>query len=130
LLHWVRSRAARGAGDNAAAQRAVDEGLHLAGQCGLGLYHVELLCEGAELCLMRSDAGAAEEMAREALRRASAAECQFMWGAAEAQHLLGQALARQQRGKEARAVLEEALELRWRLSDPRAEATEHLLTSL
>ena len=32
-------------------------------------------------------------MAREALQRASAADCQFQWGAAEAGHLLGQALA-------------------------------------
>jgi len=130
LLHWVGSRAARGAEDSVAAQRAVDEGLHLARQCGLGLYYVELLCEGAELGLLRSDAAAAEEMACEALRRACAAECQFMWGAAEAGHLLGQALAMQQRAKEARAVLEEALELRWRLGDPRAEATEQFLASL
>jgi len=130
LLHWVRARAARGAGDSEAARRAVDEGLHLAHQCGLGLFHVQLLCEGAEVCLLRSDAARAEQLAREALQRASAADCQFLWGAAEAGHLLGQSLALQQRLLEACPLLEETLALRLRLGDPQAEATERLLTSL
>jgi hypothetical protein len=130
LFHWVRSRAARAAGDGATARRAVDEGLHLARQSGLGLYLVELLCEGAELYLLRCDAGGAEEPAREALRRASSSECQFMWGAAAAGHLLGQALAMQGRAKEARTQLEETLEMRSRLGDPAAETTEEVLGSL
>jgi hypothetical protein len=130
LLHWVRSRTARGARDGATAQRAVDEGLHLSRQCGLGLYQIELLCEGAELCLLREDAVRAEQLAREALQQASAADCQFLWGAAEAGHLLGQALAAQQRPKEARPILETALALRCRLGDPWAKATERLLASL
>lgn len=130
LLHWVRSRSARGAGDNTTAGRAIDEGLHLARQCGFGLYHVELLCEGAELGLLRGDGVGAEVMAREALGRATAAECQFRWGAAAAGHLLGQALAMQGRTNEARAVLEETLELRYSLGDAGAEATEQVLTAL
>ena len=39
----------------AAAQTAVEEGLHLARRCGLGLYHIELLAVSAELaCMSRS----------------------------------------------------------------------------
>jgi hypothetical protein len=130
LMHWVRARAARGAGDSAAAQRAVDEGLHVARQAGFGLYQIELSCEAAELRLMCSDGAGAEELAREALRRASAAECQYRWGAASAGHLLGQALAMQGRVTEACVVLEETLELRGRLGDPEAEATEQVLGAL
>jgi tetratricopeptide (TPR) repeat protein len=129
LLHLVRARAARG-GDGEAAQRAVSEGLHLARQCGLGLDHVELLCVQAEIMLDRGDAPAAERTAGEALWRAAAADCRFAWGEAEARHLLGQALAAQQRRAEARPVLEAALGLRQRLGDPRAAETERLLEGL
>jgi hypothetical protein len=130
LLHLMRSRVARGEGDLVLARQALDEGLHLARHCRLGLYHVDLLCEQAEVDLARGDAAAAEASAREGLRWASAAECQFQWGAAESGHLLGQALALQQRNGEARAVLDETLALRSRLGDPRREDTEWLLGRL
>ncbi|HZY87767.1 MAG TPA: hypothetical protein VFE78_23220, partial [Gemmataceae bacterium] len=119
LMHLIRARSARG-GDGEEAQRAVSEGLHLARQCGLGLYQVELLCVQAEVMLDRGDAPAAERTAGEALWRASAADCRFAWGEAEARQLLGQALVLQQRRAEARPVLEAALALRRRLGDPRA----------
>ena len=70
LYHLVRSRIAKRAGEVRAAGLALDEGLHLAGRCGLGLYHIELLCGQAELLLDSSRAGAAERPAREALRLA------------------------------------------------------------
>jgi hypothetical protein len=57
-------------------------------------------------------------------------DCRFAWGEAEARHLLGQALVAQQRGDEARPVLEAALTLRRRLGDPRSAETERLLTAL
>jgi hypothetical protein len=130
LLHLIRARAARSAGEGEAAQRALDEGLHLARQCGLGLYHVELLCEAAELCLSRADAAAAEPLAAAALERASAADCRFAWGQADAGHLLGQALAGQGRCREARPFIEKALTLRERLRHPGAAATQRLLVGL
>ena len=112
------------------AQRALDEGLHTARQCGLGLYHVDLLCEQAEVSLARGDAVTAEQAAREALRRASAADCQFLWGAAQASHLLGQTLIAQQRFRDARPILKKALALRRRIGDPGAEQTEQLMNAL
>ncbi len=130
LLHLVRARAARTASDGEVAQRAVTEGLHLARQCGLGLYHIELWCEQAEICLARADSPAAEQMAGAALERASAADCQFLWGAAEAGHLLGQALAAQHKVREACAALNQTLNLRRRIGDPRAWHTEQLLALL
>jgi hypothetical protein len=130
LLHLMRARAARSAGDGESAQRAVDDGLHLARQYGLGLYLVELLCEQAEVCLARTDAVAAGEAAESALERARAGACRFAWGAAEAGHLLGQALSAQQRFAEAGAVLEKVLGLRQRLGHPGVKATADLLAWL
>jgi hypothetical protein len=130
LLHLVRARAARSAGEPEAARHAVTEGIHLARQCGLGLYQVELLCEQAEQSLAAGDAAAAEAAAREALELASSPDCQFAGGAAEAGHLLGQILTACQRSNEARAVLQDALATRRHLGDPRAEQTERLLVRL
>ncbi len=79
LFHLVRARAAHDQGDRETAQRAIHEGLHLARVCGLGLYHIELLCVQAEINLARGDAPAAEHMAREAVWRAAAVDCRFAW---------------------------------------------------
>src|SRR5260370_15249825 len=66
LWHLLRARAARAVGDGAFARSAVAEGLHLSRRCGLGLYHIELLCEEAELFLGVGDVTAAEHSARAA----------------------------------------------------------------
>ena len=91
---------------------AVDEGLHLARHCGLGLYHIELLAVRAELFLSDSQPAAAEQAAREALRMASDPKCQFRWGAAEAGDLLGKALLAQDRLAEGMEAIKEARKLR------------------
>jgi hypothetical protein len=131
LLHLQRARLARQLDrDGAAARRALDEGVHLARQCGLGLYLIDLLCEEAEVLLTAGDLSRAEAVAQLALLQAAAPGCQFLWGAAQAGHLLGQALAAQQRGREARAVLRKALARRTGLNDPRAAQTEELLRRL
>jgi ATP/maltotriose-dependent transcriptional regulator MalT len=127
LLHLVRSRLARILGNFEGARRAVLEGLHVARQCGLGLYWVELLCELAEVLLASGDVPAAEQAARQGLQQATDVGCQFQWGAAQAGHLVGQALWVQQRFREAREVLKLTLSLRRRLGDPGAVATAALL---
>ncbi len=91
LYHLVRARIARRAGDLDVAQLAVDEGLRVARQCGFWLYQVELLCEQAERQLAGSCDTGAVRSAREAFELASSPDCQFLWGAAEAGHLLGRA---------------------------------------
>jgi tetratricopeptide (TPR) repeat protein len=127
LLHLVQARLARSEGDGENAQRAVAGGIHMARQCGLGLYLIELLCEQAEICLARADAPAAEHVAAAALERAQSPDCQFQWGAAEAGHLLGQALWQQGQLDRARRFLKRALARRRILGDPRVELTRHLL---
>ena len=130
LYHLVRCRSAKKAGDIQGAQLAVIEGLHIARRCGLGLYHVELLSMQAELLMASAQAVGAEDSAREAMRLASSAGCQFIWGVAEAGQLLGRALARQGRSEEALAALEEVRSLRARIGDVRASQTEALIESI
>jgi hypothetical protein len=129
LWHLVRALAARDAGALSEARRAVDEGIHMARHCGLGLYHILLLNARAEIVL-RADPESAEHSAREAQRLASAGACEFAWGAAAAGHLLGQSLTAQLRFREARAVLEATLKLRLAIGDPGAEQTRGLLERL
>jgi hypothetical protein len=130
LYHLVRSRIAINACDIHVAERAVAEGVHLARQCGLGLYHVELLCVQAELLLATAEPTAAEQSAGEALRLASSPESHFVWGAAEAGHLLGRSLLAQDRRGAARPILEKAWLRRLRIGDSRAEQTETLIKSI
>ncbi len=112
VYHLVRARIAMRSREVVAARSAVDEGLHLARRCGFGLYHIELLTVSAELLLADSQAVAAEQAAREALRMASSPECQFRWGAAESARLLGEALLAQDRLTEGMAAIKEARSLR------------------
>jgi len=129
LWHLVRSRLAADSGDLPGARRAVDEGIHLARQSGMGLSLILLLEARAEI-LLKADPGAAEASAREAIAHASAPACRFRWGEAAAGHRLGQALAAQWRFDEARAAFAGALSLRRRIGDPGADVTERLLGRL
>jgi hypothetical protein len=130
LLHLIQARLALDAEDRAAARGAIDEGLHLAHRCGLRLYRIELLCQQAEVCLADANVADAETAAREALQSCSAPHCQFVWGAAEAGHLLGQALAARGDKSAAQAALRNALDLRRRLDDPKTGSTERLLLQI
>lgn len=130
LLHLVRARLGRAAGDGETAQSAADEGVHVARQCGLGLTLVELLCEEGEIALARSDAVAAGGFACAALERAVAGGCRFAWGEAAAMHLWGRALFAQERTEPARTALTKALELSRRIGDPRTGDVQTLLARL
>jgi hypothetical protein len=127
LYHLVRGRAACAAGELGAAQRAVGEGIHVASHCGLGLYLVELRCLQAEISLGQGAGGPAAEQAGAALEHALAPDCQFLWGAAEAAHLLGQALMTEQVFERAQPALQLALDLRRQIGHPRLAETKRLL---
>jgi hypothetical protein len=130
LMHLVRSRLDRLTGEFNLAERAVQEGLHLARQCNLGLYLVDLLCEQALLFLGQNEATHAESVAREGLRLASHSDCQYAWGTADAGQFLGQALLAKQEFRDARAILSHTLGLRQRIGHPRALETERLLAQI
>ncbi len=130
-LHLVRAGAFQLEGEREAARRALDEGLHLASQCGLGLLHVELLCAQADLLLSDHQPAAAEASAVEARRLADG--CQFRWGAIEAGCWLGQALLAQDKPGPARSVLEVTLDLCRQTADgasDRATSVKRLLANL
>ena len=129
LWHLVRARAARDAGKLREARLAADEGVHMARQCGLGLYHVMILNARAEI-VSPTDPAEAERSACEARGLALASTCTFRWGAAEAGHLLGQALAAQGHSSAARAVLRDTLALREWIGDSGADQTRLLLARL
>jgi tetratricopeptide (TPR) repeat protein len=130
LYHLTRARLLRTAAEHKAAQRALAEGLHLAERSALGLYHVELLCERAELLLAQGDAAGAEQAARDALERARDPKCAFAWGEAEAGHLLGQALIQGGRHAKARKILTKTRDLRRALGHPGVNLTERALARL
>src|SRR5262249_22220955 len=116
LLHLLRARFARTGTSRRpdVASRELSEGLRLAEHSGLRLYQIELLCEQAALLLGDGNPAAAqraEHAAREAWRLASAADCQFLWAAGLACHLVGEALRLQACFPEARRFLKTALEL-------------------
>jgi hypothetical protein len=129
LLHLMRARATRLANPGA-ARRDLDEGCHLARQCGLGLYHIHLVCERANLELELGDMVAAEADALAALQHAEAEDCRFAWGAAEAGQVLGQALAAQGRTEEARDRLYETAVLRSHIGHPGSQQTLRLFAML
>jgi hypothetical protein len=130
LLHLIQARVLKTTRDLPASLRAVAEGVQLARQCGLALYLVELLTEKAEILLAQGEADAAESAAREAMELASGQQVQFLWGAALAGHVLGQALVQQGKMDAARKALHDVLTLRKRIGDPRTWQTEKLLNGL
>jgi hypothetical protein len=130
LYHLVRSRIA-GRAYSQEAWLAVEEGLHIARRCGFGLYLIELLCVQAELLLVfESSPAAAAGPSREAVQLASAAGCQFLWGAARAGQLLGSSLIALSRQSEARGTLETVRSVRERIGDPQLVETEALIRSI
>jgi hypothetical protein len=62
--------------------------------------------------------------------RALIPTCQFLWGAAEASHLLGQPLALQKNCRAANVILRETFDIHQRLGDPKATQTERLLNAM
>ncbi len=129
LLHLVRARRARIAGDRPQHLASIDDGLHVAKQCGFALYEIELTCERALYFFDVDSLDAAEQQARDALRMATDDGCRFVWGALAARHLLGRALLRRKQFDEARSVLQQALDDASRLRHPRAETIRHLLSN-
>ena len=88
------------------ARSDLDEGLHLARDCGYGIYHIDLMLERARLHLLRGEPQPAMDDLRVALDdgleppldsgfptllAATDPECGYAWGIAEGRHLRAQA---------------------------------------
>jgi tetratricopeptide (TPR) repeat protein len=120
--------------DGAAA--ALGPALTLASEHGFSTYRIDLLVWRGAIHLRRSDVDAAERDARDALAYATAPGCGYLWGEADALHLLGTVLIAGRpvpgspRHAEAVAHLTDELDLRERMSSPAAPEIRWLLRRL
>lgn len=118
------------------AGAAFGPALGLCAEHGFGTFRIDLLvCRGA-LQLRRGDLASAERDARDALAYAGAPGCGYLWGEADALHLLatvliaGRPSSTSPRHAEAASHLHDELELRERMSDPTAPEVRWLLRRL
>lgn len=118
------------------AAAALGTALAMAQELGLSCHRVDLLVLRGLLSLRRNDIAAAETDARDALAYASAPGCGYLYGEADALHLLATAILTSQpatpspRHSEALTHLTDELELRERMADPSTTEVRWLLRRL
>lgn len=118
------------------AAAALGTALAMAQELGLGCHRVDLLVLRGLLSLRRNDVAAAEHDARDALAYATAPGGGYLYGEADALHLLATAILTSQpaapsaRHSEALAHLTDELELRERMADPTTPEVRWLLRRL
>lgn len=116
------------------AASALGMALPAAAELGLVLDRIDLQLLRGHLLLRRGDLPAAEDDARDALAYATAPGCGYLWGEADALHLLALVLLSGRpagaRVLEAATHLSDEIELRERMSDPRASDSRWLLRRL
>jgi hypothetical protein len=107
-------------------QAALDEaegGLLHAESCGFGLLRIELLITLARIRLAWPKPPAAIQAARLALDLATAPECSYAWGQADALQAWGEAYAANNEPKLARRAFKSALAVRKRIRHPGIQET-------
>jgi tetratricopeptide (TPR) repeat protein len=118
------------------AAAALGTALAMAQELGLCCHRVDLLVLRGLLSLRRNDTAAAENDARDALAYASAPGCGYLYGEADALHLLATTILTSQpaapgpRHSEALTHLTDELELRERMADPSTTEVRWLLRRL
>jgi hypothetical protein len=118
------------------AMASLGPALDLSVEHGFGSFRIELLLARGALQLRRGELDAAEQDARDALAYATAPGCGYLWGEADALHLLatvliaGRPAVSSPRHAEAVAHLSDELELREKMSDPSAPEVRWLLRRL
>lgn len=122
------------AGNLDGAASAIGMALPAAQEMNLGVDRIDLLLCRGQLGLRRGELQAAEADARDALAYATAPDCGYLWGEADALHLLSMVLlsghALSTRILEASTHLTDEIELREQLQDPRAAEARWLLRRL
>jgi hypothetical protein len=122
--------------DYEGAAAALGTALAMAQELGLGCHRVDLLVLRGQLSLRRNDIAAAESDARDALAYATAPGSSYLYGEADALHVLATAMLISQpvapsvRHSEALAHLTDELELRERMADPTTPEVRWLLRRL
>jgi tetratricopeptide (TPR) repeat protein len=103
------------------AHAEASEGLLLAETHGYGLYAIDLLLLLARACLASSRPSESFRHAKLALDRSTDSECGYVWGEADALHLLGLSLRDLGQRDQARERFEQAASVRARIEHPDAE---------
>lgn len=125
--HNLAARAAFARGDLAAAHAEAEDGLRQARLCRYGLHVIELLITLSAIDLAWPDPARALASAREALDLATAPDCQYAWGEADAAHAWGLAFEALGEREHAQRAFTQALAVRERIEHPQAEATRAAL---
>jgi hypothetical protein len=113
--------------DQQAALGEAEAGLLQAVSCGFRLLRIKLLITLAQIHLGWPDAPKAIQAAREALDLATAPECQYAWGEADAAQVWGEAYFANHEPELARRAFTRALEVRKRIEHPGVAETERWL---
>ena len=121
--HDLAARWALARGDLHGAQAEIDDGLRQARLCGYGIRVIEMLISQSAVALAWPDASRALAAAGEALDLATAPDCRYAWGEADAAHARGSAFEALGDREHARRAFTRALAVRERIEHPQAEAT-------
>ena len=116
--HVAGARYALRRGDLVGAAEEVDAGLLQANLCGYRLLQIELLTTRSKVQCAWPDLDGALESARRALDLATADDCRYAWGEAEAAQALGEAHAAKNEPRFARQAFEQAVRVRERIRHP------------
>lgn len=125
--HWISGDLARRHGDLPGARAEALAGVNHAEASGYRLLHIELLVLLARIHLAWPDAHAALQYARQALELATAVDCRYAWGEADAAHVCGEAHLTSSDTEQARSCFEHALAVRERIRHPATMETRSAL---
>ena len=128
--HLLSARHALAQPDLVTALAEAEDGLRQARLCGYRLKEIELLITQSAVHLAWPDPQAALAAARQALDLATAPECGYAWGEADAAHAWGQAFVALGQPEPARRAFAQALAVRERIQHPQAWATRDALARL
>ena len=128
--HLLAARQSLAVGDNQAALAEAELGLLHAETCGYGLLRIELLIALARLRLAWPDPPAAIQAARQALDLASASECGYAWGEADAAQAWGEAFVANGEPELAQRAFSRAHVVRQRIRHPGITETESWLARI
>jgi hypothetical protein len=128
--HLLAARQALAMGDNQVALAEAELGLLHADTCGYGLLQIELLIALARSRLAWPDPPAAIQVARQALDLATAPECGFAWGEADAAQSWGEAYVANGEMALAQRAFTRALAVRQRIRHPGIKETNSWLARI
>ncbi|MCC7377013.1 MAG: DUF4062 domain-containing protein [Verrucomicrobiales bacterium] len=128
--HLLTGRYLLSKGETQAAAGEVEAGLIHAVACEYRLLQIELMVTMARVRLAWPDPPQAIQAARQALDLATAPECGFAWGEAEAAQVWGEAYVANHEPELARRAFVQALIVRKRIEHPRVAETETWLARL